>query len=324
MNEIIKSLQNLYSENISYEKVELPKNSQVIAILANRNFYKIKIGSLTFVGIVLRPDEEFSVSTYKKHLEIYKEKFENQCAFILYNPSEKQTESFIKNRIPFISNNNQIFLSFLGLWMGEKNSKKSNKKTDKMMPVTQSVFLYMLYKKKKFYLKSEIASELKISRTSLTRASEQLLEMNLIVQTKVGKEYRMELVTTGAELYKLAKNYLINPVYEEFYAETSEILLNKSVKAGVSALAECSMINSPKIKEVAIFKDDEIVENLKKVDVRWDEYKNPVKVQLWKYPPQLFEIEKRIDIISMICSFNEVEDERIEGEIEEIIRTVAW
>ena len=148
--------------------------------------------------------------------------------------------------------------------------------------------------------------------------------MKLIVQTKVGKEYRMELITTGIELYKLAKNYLINPIYEEFYVENSELILNQSVKAGVSALAECSMINSPKINEVAIFKDNEIVENLKKIDIRWDEYENPVKIQLWKYPPQLFEIENRVNIISLVCSFNNIEDERIEGEIEEIIRNATW
>lgn len=324
MNEIIKNLQVFYTEKISYEKVELPKNSQVIAILANRSFYKIKIGTVTFIGIIPRLDESFSVSTYKKHLGIYIEKFENQCAYILYNPTEKQTDSFIKNKIPFITNDNQIYLSFLGICFNRRAVRIKEINSEKMMPVTQSVFLYMFYKKQKYYLKSEIASELKISRTSLTRASEQLCEMKLIVQTKVGKEYRMELITTGIELYKLAKNYLINPIYEEFYVENSELILRQSVKAGVSALAECSMINSPKINEVAIFKDNEIVESLKKIDIRWDEYENPVKIQLWKYPPQLFEIENRVDIISLICSFNNIEDERIEGEIEEIIRNATW
>ena len=59
MNEIIKNLQEFYTEKISYEKVELPKNSQVIAILANRSFYKIKIGTVTFIGIIPRLDESF-------------------------------------------------------------------------------------------------------------------------------------------------------------------------------------------------------------------------------------------------------------------------
>lgn len=324
MNKIIERLRKLYSEEVSYEKIELPKNSQLIAILTNRKFYEIRIGEVSFIGIEPRSDELFSVLTYKNHLEIYINKFEKNCAYILNNPSEKQIDSFIKNKIPFISDNHQIYLFFLGIWLGKKNCKKCNIKSDKMMPATQSVFLYMFYKKKKYFLKSEIASELKISRTSLTRASEQLIEMNLVTQTKVGKEYRMELVESGSKLYELAKTYLINPIYDEFYVENSDLLLNASVKAGVSALAECSMINSPKITEVAIFKDDAIVENLKKIDIRWDECENPVKVQLWKYPPQLFETENRVDIISMICSFRSEADERIEGEIEEIIRNAAW
>lgn len=37
-------------------------------------------------------------------------------------------------------------------------------------------------------------------RTSLTRASEELIAMDLISQTKVGKEYRMEFVTHDIDM----------------------------------------------------------------------------------------------------------------------------
>lgn len=324
MNEIINMLQKFYSETIAYEKIEPPKDSQLIAILANRRFYNIKIGSVNFVGIEPRNQENFSTSIYKKHLEVYEKTFEKNCTYILKNPTEKQIDSFIRSKIPFISNNNQIYLSFLGIWFNNKLLGEIDKITEKMMPVSQIVFLYMFYKKQKYYLKSEIASELKISRTSLTRASEQLIDMNLVEQTKVGKEYRMELMEYGAEIYEKATPYLISPVFDEFYVESSEKLLKTSVKAGISALSECSMINPPKYPEVAIYKDDEIVTSLKKIDIRWDDVENPVKVQLWKYSPRLFVKENRIDTISMICSFENIEDERIEGEINEIIGNEKW
>lgn len=65
------------------------------------------------------------------------------------------------------------------------------------MSATQEVFLYMFYGDKKYFLKSEIADFLKMSRTSLTRDSEELTE--------------------------------------------------KALKTEESALAECSMMNPPKI-----------------------------------------------------------------------------
>ena len=91
----------------------------------------------------------------------------------------------------------------------------------------------------------------------------------------------MELKEKGTALYRKAEKYLISPVFKEFYVDSAELAEN-ALKTEESALAECSMMNPPKIPQVALFKDDERAANLRTVDIRWEECVNPVKVQLWK------------------------------------------
>lgn len=323
MNVIIDSLKSLFPQDISFEQMSSPKDKHLIAVLLHRKFYRIQIGTVNFIGIEPRKDESFSVAVYKKQLLEYQLKLESNCAFILKSPSSEQVTSFIKNQIPFISDNQQIYVPFLGVSLSNSYTSSKEITVKKMMPATQQVFLYLFYGDKKYYLKSEIADFLKMSRTSLTRASEELSAMDLITQTKVGKEYRIELKEKGTALYQKAKKYLISPVYKEFYVDSVELAQN-ALKTEESALAKCTMMNPPKIQQVAIFKDDARVANLKPVDIRWEECSNPVKVQLWKYPPEIFAKEGRVDTVSMLCTLKHIEDERVEGEIEEILEREKW
>ena len=110
MNVIIDSLKTLFPDEVNYEQISSPKDKHFIAMLLNRTFFNIKIGNANFIGIEPRKDESFSAAVYKKHLSEYQLKLESNCAFLLRNPSKEQVSAFIKNQIPFISNNNQVYV----------------------------------------------------------------------------------------------------------------------------------------------------------------------------------------------------------------------
>lgn len=63
---------------------------------------------------------------------------------------------------------------------------------------------------------------------------------------------------------------------------------------------------------------------MKPIDIRWEDCERPAKIQLWKYDPALFGKDNRVDTVSMICSLADIYDERIEGEIEDIIEGERW
>ena len=125
------------------------------------------------------------------------------------------------------------------------------------MPVTQSLFLYLIYEcKNKKVMKKEAAEYLNVTKTSITRASEQLEKMGLICQEADGKECYMRTEDSGYQLFIKAKRYLINPVQKSFVVENLNQFTDMPV-SGESALSNYSMLNPSVIESVAIDKSME-------------------------------------------------------------------
>ena len=93
----------------------------------------------------------------------------------------------------------------------------------------------------------------------------------------------------------------------------------ESFSAGETALSQESDLNPPRIEERAIYKGEEVVDQLEIVDARSEDIDDCLKVQLWKYNPFYFAREGRVDPVSLACTFKGNEDERIEMSIEKLL-----
>lgn len=49
-----------------------------------------------------------------------------------------------------------------------------------------------------------------------------------------------------------------------------------------------------------------------------------VEIELWKYNPMVFASEGMVDIVSLVQSLKEIDDERVEMQIEEIMEEYRW
>lgn len=296
----------------------------LIKLLASRKVAMIDVAGIQFYGVFLSDTEKFSASVLKKQLEAYERASGKKCAYVLENASKIQLSALIRYRIPFIALPLQVYLPFWGIMLSAKQKEPRQANVRKMMPATQELFLYMFYNQNhRYFLKSEVAKRLNLTKTSMTRASEQLIAMNIVKQEKVGKEYRMELVAKNSELYEAARGFLISPVVREFYIDSKQIP-KEALVAGESALSQCSDIASPKIPCFAIHKDNGEVDNLNPIDIRWEDCEKPALLQLWKYDPVLFCNGSRVDTVSMICSLSDISDERLQGAIEDIVEEGRW
>ena len=167
-------------------------------------------------------------------------------------------------------------------------------------------------------LKSEVANKLNLTKTSITRATAQLEEMGLIRQMKSGTEIAIKRNYSRKEYYENAKAYLINPVQKEITIIRYEATF-ESFCAGETALSQESELNPPRIEERAIYKGEEVVDQLEIVDARSEDPDDCLKIQLWKYNPSYFAREGRVDPVSLACTFKGNEDERIEMSIEKLL-----
>lgn len=66
--------------------------------------------------------------------------------------------------------------------------------------------------------------------------------------------------------------------------------------AGETALSQESELNPPRIEECAIYKGEEVVDQLEIVDARSEAPDDCLKVQLWKYNPFILQ-EKGVLIL---------------------------
>lgn len=308
-------LQNILHMDIQIS--EYSKTSHFMLYMLNgRKLWQAKLANIEFLLVEFLAAKKIGIVALKKQLAKYQEQTGNCVAFVFPEISRIERDKFIQHGIPFVVLKGQLYLPFLGLLLQDKFQKKTVISADKMTPAAQLLFLYLLYNNiSKGITKTELANNLNLTKTSITRASKILLNFCLIDESKTGKEILVKPVSAGKAYYEMAKPYLINPIHREFCIKLS-VDTDNLIIAGESALSKLSMLNEPKIVTVAMDKSLYKAYSYAEVSESLERPENICKLQLWWYDPTLFSSNGIADIISIACSMKDVFDERVEKELE--------
>ncbi len=294
------------------DKLSLP------IFMTMRDIAIVEIYGVNFAIVDVVKEAELSVAAMKKQKVKYEEAMRCPIAYKVALNSVSMRNALVKNGVSFVDLPGNVFLPFMGIVLLDVY-RKQLVKADKMMPATQMVFLELLYMNDgESALKSEVANKLNLTKTSITRATAQLEEMGLIQQIKSGTEISIQRNCSRKEYYENAKAYLINPVQKVITIMRQEAVF-ESFEAGETALSQLSDLNPPRIEECAIYKGEEVIDQLEIVDARYEDQDDCLNVQLWKYNPSYFASEGQVDPVSLACTFKGNEDERIEMCIEELL-----
>lgn len=309
---------------IDFAVEEIDSRTLPVYLSARRSFFRLSWAGNDFTLVKVSPKEKFGVIAFEKQAVLLSEKYGMPVVFEFENISKAQRDSLIERNIPFISDSGQLYLPFLGMALSNRFTKPKEIREGKMMPVTQALFLYMLYRSNgKPVIKKDAAKALGVTRTSITRASDQLSDMGLISQEMHGKEYFMTVTENGKTLYEKAKPYLISPVQKVITISEKDV--NKELPlSGESALSKCTMLNPPKNPARAVYKADVDTNKLHEIDVRWEPEEKVIQLELWKYDPALFAKYGIVDPVSLSMCFEENVDERIEGSVEDYLEGYKW
>ena len=311
-----KQLEQYFGCNVKI--TEYKNKLQMPIFMTMRTIKLIEFWGIKFALVNIERESKLTIAAMKKQQKKYEEVLQCPVAYEVAINSTSMRNAMVKNGISFIDLPGNVFLPFMGIVLQDIYTKQRIR-ADKMMPATQMVFLELLYMDDdKSALKSEIACKLNLTKTSITRATAQLEEMALIIQRKSGTEISIKRNYPGREYYEKAKTYLINPIQKVVTVMGIEPTWEMWY-AGESALSQISGLNPPRIKDMAIYKGTEIVDQFDIVDERFADDEFFVKVQLWKYNPMYFAKNGSVDPVSLACSFKGNEDERIEMSIEELL-----
>ena len=286
-----------------------------IYMISGRHFSKASFLGNHFLLISISEMDRFGVVALKKQLAKYMDATNLNAAYVFPSLTKTRRNALVSNGIPFLCLPDQVFLPFLAVAMNNQFRQQVKIRTNRFTPSAQCLFLFLLYNtRQKPLLKKDAAAALKLTRTSITRASEQLKSLHLITEEAKGTELRMQPVSSGHEYYEMAKPYLISPVARTITVKAPA--LTSKIYAGETALSMRTMLNSPAIPDIAIDKRQYKPLILNEVDEKWEPGEGLLHVELWKYDPALFSKDGIADPVSLAASLQDCSDERVQGELE--------
>lgn len=318
-----KSFREAFGLNFDIKELSAPKGLPFY-MSNNRIFYEARSSNIIFIIVELLDIDRFGVVALEKQMAKYVEATGLNVAYAFPILSKTQRDALTNRNMPFICMPNQIYLPFLGVILSDQFKKEKIISTERMTPAAQSLFLYFLYTAKgDAVLKKEAADSLELTRTSITRASEQLKAMGLLYEERNGKEVRMTASATGKMYFEQAKQYLINPIYQVITIKGNDEI-RKLPLSGESALSNRSMLNSPQRPIVAVSKINSMIKNIVAIDEKWEYQGEVYQLEIWKYNPLLFAVDNMVDPVSMLMCLQDCMDERVQGELEDYMEELKW
>lgn len=264
---------------------------------------------------LLYPKTELDqVSAIKKHIQKL-QSFDGIPVVLMLNQiTARQREGLIDGGVPFIVENRQCYLPFMGTVLTERCDAEIEP-NEKLLPSAQMLLFYYIYGDQKEMYTNTAVEALGVSAMTVTRAARQLEQIGL-VQTH--KEGVMKVITTAQEwraLFEKAKPYLINPVKKTVYFPKN-MVDNTMFLAGDDALSKRTMLNPPRVACYATGTMDFWKQHVKNTLVDED---GQVALQIWKYDPHVLTDDGCVDVLSLATCYMDDGDERVEEAVEEML-----
>lgn len=328
MNNLLEKLKKYLKEVLGVEISILPFkefNKFPFLLVDTYTFYEMFFLNNYCLLMVSKDDIELTPNTIQKHWEQVAKQCDSPRIYVSNTISSYNRKRLIQHQIPFIIPNNQIYIPDLGLDLRE-HFKQQRVHKQLFSPATQTVIISaLLQKKSERLIPSELAAKLGYSHMTMTRAFNDLETAGIGTLINKGKERWWIFEGSKRDLWEQTKEMLRSPIKSR---ESMKLLPGVKMPqiplAGMSALAEMTMINPPQLPIYAMG-----IEDYRKVNMpkgfqlsSLDEAK--LELEIWHYNPTSFSEHERVDPFSLYLSLRNVKDERIEAALEELMEKIIW
>jgi len=226
----------------------------------------------------------------------------------------RQRHALIELGIPFVIDEKQIYLPFMGIALQAKGATETSPKKH-FTPATQLLFLYVMYSKTELKTMRKIAQALNLSAMTVSRAAHQLMAHDLISLDARGKSVLISVCENRKYLWDKALPLLSSPVKKTQYIDVS--LINSDFcMAGISALTHNSFLAETKQKTYAIANNYK--QNFESSSLLLDRKKQAL-LEIWSYDPRVLAQDGVVDTLSLALSLGQSQDARTEDAVNEML-----
>lgn len=311
MGDNMEYLNKVLGVKVIYKDVEFKHLPNFIATR-----YRLQLVSMNEQKIIfLYPKTELEqIEVLKKHIARIQKNENLPVVLVLKELSFRQREYLIREKIPFVADGKQIYLPFMAVYLQERCSAEKIPR-EEILPSAQMLLLHFVYGGARELSTSQVAKDLELTPTSISRASRQLEEMGLLHIRKVGVQRIMQSEESPKTLFQKAGDKLLNPIKRTVYIPKKYVGTDL-LESGYSALAEYSMLNEPNVRSYAAERisqwKDFTTNSLQNSKVQ-------VAVEMWRYNPRKLSTRNTVDELSLALTLREDADERVEEAVEEML-----
>jgi len=280
-------------------------------ILDRYDIQRATIGAVDAMFLFPKAELEH-IAALQKHIDRIQKEAHLPIAVVLPEISRYRRNALIEAKIAFVVPGKQLYLPFMGMFLQERFDQE-NIKLEKLQPATQVLFFYYLYRNEKELYISQAVKDLGYSAMTISRAAKQLVQTGYFTESKEGVQKILTAALERRELFEKMRPALINPVRRRTSVKKADIT-DAYILAGDTAIAKLTMINDSMFRCYAVAGKQAIAELPYAMHAETD-----VMVEQWKYDPKLLSRNGMVDPLSLVMSFEDEEDERIQGAIEEML-----
>lgn len=239
-----------------------------------------------------------------------------------------ERKRLIEQKTPFIVPGNQMYLPDLGLDLREYFRQRPGAAETPLSPSAQALLITALLQPHwQFeWQPAEMGRHLGYTAMTMSRATRELVAAGLAQTRRAGRSQHLVMTYAAQETWDRALPLLRSPVQRITWT-ASPMQSTPSAKpwrlAGLSALAQQSMLGEPRVQVVAMARAEW-------PGLQQGADESPVAIpggyewQLWSYSPTLRPDSDTVDPLSLILSLQDNPDERVQSALDELKATLPW
>jgi hypothetical protein len=284
------------------------------------DFKQIEINRQPF--LLAEPVDSMNLTELRKSRSQLERAAGCPCAFYLKTVNQYAAAKMLEEGIPFIRENRQVYLPFLGMLIADK-AERDPKPAAELSFLTQKLLLKALYETWNGVTAAEAARLLGVSRMSGTRCFDEIESLGLPFLRTEGKSRRFDAMPDRKQMWETLRPVLRNPVIRAFRSD--ELIPGEFVLSGLTALAAYSMLNEDRCKYYAVPKGALRHLDLGTVNEVPPEEEAACVIQEVGYILP-FGDGTAIDPLSiaMMLSAKELEDPRVETAVNKMLEELVW
>ena len=311
-----------FIEKTLHQEIELIPleciDSFPLVLRANYDYYTMKIERQDCILAALK--DEINLSTIRKQYRRILQITGKHCVLYLKKLTYYSRDKMLEEGIPFIWEEHQIYMPFLGLLL-QKNETRKVKPCFKISFLTQKLLLTAIYGEWNDVSVTEAAERLAVSKMSITRAFDEIESLDIPVLKKTGRSRRCVRIGNKKETWEIIEVFLRSPLLKEYHLENQ--FPEKLMKSGISALAEMSMLGDNPYPTYCITKYDTIKNRIAgEQEVPRGEMPGCIIQELGYCIP--FQDGEVVDPLTVYLLLKNDEDPRVEIALEEMMEEYVW